>query len=227
MPLIPVRLTYSMNGEHDNPLVILYITSVLLDSCKYHCLDWIPFTISHRISQTQASDLCGFLSRFSRYSVPGDFMLPGSTQLRPLQCSIPAFKGLIPPAHDSSINWHLFRLSKWHVLAKLRIHTDDTLTCLQQSLQRLSDQLHHFQQDTCDVFDTQELPSEATQRQRKEMVDLNTGRRKKEPCSAPLPKTINLDTYKFHALGDYVRMIKSFSTTDSFTTQVVSLFGLL
>jgi hypothetical protein len=36
-----------------------------------------------------------------------------------------------------------------------------------------------------------------------------------------LTKQFNLNTYKFHALGDYVSMIRMFGTTDSFTTQVV------
>ena len=36
-------------------------------------------------------------------------------------------------------------------------------------------------------------------------------------------RKLNLDTYKFHALRGYVRMIKLFSMTDLFTTQVVSL----
>ena len=42
-----------------------------------------------------------------------------------------------------------------------------------------------------------------------------------------LPKTLNLNTYKFHALGDYTRMIRRYGTTDSYTTEVVggSLFS--
>lgn len=35
-------------------------------------------------------------------------------------------------------------------------------------------------------------------------------------------KKFNLNTYKFHAMGDYVRSIRLFGTTDSFTTQIVS-----
>jgi hypothetical protein len=35
-------------------------------------------------------------------------------------------------------------------------------------------------------------------------------------------KLLNLLTYKFHALGDYVQTIKLFGTTDSYSTQVVS-----
>ena len=35
------------------------------------------------------------------------------------------------------------------------------------------------------------------------------------------PKTLNIFTYKFHALGDYVRTIRLFGGTDSFSTQLV------
>ena len=99
---------------------------------------------------------------------------------------------------------------------------DDLLALLQQSLHALGDQLRHFQQDVCMMFNTCELPVEAAQWQRREVADLNVGRRRKAARSALLPKTFNLDMYKFHALGDYVSMIKMFGMTDSYTTQVVS-----
>lgn len=52
------------------------------------------------------------------------------------------------------------------------------------------------------------------------------------PDVTPLPlpklpakvKNLNLYTYKHHALGDYVRMIRMFGTTDSYSTQIVSGF---
>ena len=102
------------------------------------------------------------------------------------------------------------------------MHTDDSLALLQKSVRALGDQLRHFQSDICMTFTTRELPKEAAQRQRREMVDLAAGLRKKEARSSLLPKTFNLDTYKIHALGDYVPMIRMFGTTDSYTTQVVS-----
>jgi len=76
---------------------------------------------------------------------------------------MPVFEGLFPPPHDLTMQCLLFRLSKWHALAKPRLHTDETLTLLQQSLQHLGDQLHHFQWDTCPAFHTHELPMEAAQ----------------------------------------------------------------
>jgi hypothetical protein len=35
-------------------------------------------------------------------------------------------------------------------------------------------------------------------------------------------KTLNLNTYKFHSLGDVVPTIRMFGTTDSYSTQMVS-----
>ena len=102
------------------------------------------------------------------------------------------------------------------------MHTDDSLALLQKSVRALGDQLCHFQSDICTTFTIHELPKEAVQQQRREMVDLTAGLQKKEACSSLLPKTFNLDTYKIHTLGDYVPKIRMFGTTDSYTTQVVS-----
>ena len=51
---------------------------------------------------------------------------------------------------------------------------------------------------------------EAAQQQRRELAEVSAGRQKAEVCSVLLPKAFNLDTYKFHALSDYITMIKSF-----------------
>lgn len=36
------------------------------------------------------------------------------------------------------------------------------------------------------------------------------------------PKTLNINTYKFHSYGDYVRYIRTHGTTDSYSTEPVS-----
>jgi hypothetical protein len=43
------------------------------------------------------------------------------------------------------------------------------------------------------------------------------------PQSARLSKTLNLNTYKHHALGDYTSVIRRYGTTDSYSTESVSL----
>jgi hypothetical protein len=39
--------------------------------------------------------------------------------------------------------------------------------------------------------------------------------------TAQQPKTLNLNTYKFHALGDYTSTIRRYGTTDSYSTEPV------
>jgi hypothetical protein len=39
----------------------------------------------------------------------------------------------------------------------------------------------------------------------------------------PLKKNFNLQTYKYHSLGDYVKTIRQFGTTDSYSTTTVSI----
>ncbi|KAG2037990.1 hypothetical protein BDR03DRAFT_862866 [Suillus americanus] len=66
-----------------------------------------------------------------------------------LQCVIPAFEGLFPEEHDNIVRVLLFYMAEWHALAKMRLHSDDTLQLLDQSLRRLGTQLRKFSQFTC------------------------------------------------------------------------------
>ncbi|KIM66090.1 hypothetical protein SCLCIDRAFT_22307 [Scleroderma citrinum Foug A] len=67
-----------------------------------------------------------------------------------------------------------------------------------------------------------ELPNEAAQRQRREAAGLQSGQRMKPLHLGPRHKMFNINTYKFHVLGDYAGTIKMFGTTDSYTTQIMS-----
>ncbi|KIO10577.1 hypothetical protein M404DRAFT_129317, partial [Pisolithus tinctorius Marx 270] len=126
-----------------------------------------------------------------------------------LQCSILAFESLFPTKDDAIVKTLLFRLAEWHALAKLRMHSDDSLAWLNQALKKLATEIRKFQQNTCKAFKTCELPGEAAARHR-------------SSSSTACPKSFNVLTYKFHALGDYMRTIQMFGTTDSYTTQTVS-----
>jgi hypothetical protein len=66
-----------------------------------------------------------------------------------------------------------------------------------------------------------ELPGEIAARQRKSS-NLNSAGAGPGPSGAR-PKAFNMQTYKLHALGDYVSSIKMFGTTDSYTTQIVCM----
>lgn len=51
-----------------------------------------------------------------------------------------------------------------------------------------------------------------------------TNSQPRKSSSGRQPKQFNLNTYKFHALGDYCSTIRRFGTTDSYSTQAVGLF---
>ena len=135
---------------------------------------------------------------------------------------MPVFKGLVHSEHEDIIQTLIFHLAEWHALAKLRLQTEDTLALLDQALQRLSAQVRRFQDKTCTAFEIKELPQESARRQRRELAEMQSSRRKTPARSSPLRKSFNINTYKFHALGDYTQVIKTFGMTDSYSTQIVS-----
>ncbi|KIK10901.1 hypothetical protein PISMIDRAFT_19979, partial [Pisolithus microcarpus 441] len=131
--------------------------------------------------------------------------------------------GLLPAEHNAIVKTLLFRLSEWHALAKLRIHSDDSLARLDEALKRLAAEIRRFQRTTCDAFKTHELPSEVAARHRRQQAQSKSEFPKKPASSAARPKSFNILTYKFHALGDYTRSIRMFGSTDSYTTQTGEL----
>ncbi|KIJ57457.1 hypothetical protein HYDPIDRAFT_64582, partial [Hydnomerulius pinastri MD-312] len=86
-----------------------------------------------------------------------------------LQCAIPVFDALLPDPHNKHVMTLLFTCAHWHALAKLRMHTDETLVLLDTVTERLRRHLRHFQQKTCAAFSTQELKREAERRQRRDL----------------------------------------------------------
>ena len=102
----------------------------------------------------------------------------------------------------------LYKTSEWHALAKLRMHTDSTLRLLEAVTREFGYLMRQFRDKTSDEFNTVELPRETSAQKGR----MHSSKKKK----------LNLNTYKFHALGDYVATIRLFGTTDSYSTQVVS-----
>ncbi|KIJ58305.1 hypothetical protein HYDPIDRAFT_141613 [Hydnomerulius pinastri MD-312] len=137
-----------------------------------------------------------------------------------LQCSIPVFDGLFPHPHDALVKTALYRFAEWHALAKLRMHTDSSLSMFDKASKALSSILRKFRDETAKAYTTFELPKEREARQRRSGKN---GPRPTETSSAPKMKGLNLKTYKFHAIGDYTRTIAQFGTTDSYTTQIGEL----
>ena len=83
-----------------------------------------------------------------------------SLMLLQFQCAIPCFEGLLDDPHNRVLMDLLFELVTWHALAKLRLHTDLTLTFFEQVTSGLGSLIRKFVQVTCSHFDTKELPSE-------------------------------------------------------------------
>jgi len=108
------------------------------------------------------------------------------------------------------------------------MHTDETLEVLEIVSGNLGSQLRIFAHDTCSAFSTRELRREAESHRRRQVQEGMSGITRDQGTSATVtgerrPRLLNLQTYKLHALGDYAAHIRMYRTTDSYSTQVVSL----
>jgi hypothetical protein len=135
---------------------------------------------------------------------------------------MPVFEGLFPADHDVIVQSLLYRFAHWHALAKLRVHTESTLSALDGTFKKLSRRLRKFRDFTCAAFATTELPKERAAREHKATRERLCPNDPDPGVSGRKAKKFNLNTYKFHAMGDYVQSIRLFGNTDSFTTQIVS-----
>jgi hypothetical protein len=111
------------------------------------------------------------------------------------------------------------------------MHTDPTLDILSSVTTSLGNSLRTFEEKTCAAFETQELERERAARQRRQTSATNQASESRRPTApnsnARKQKKLNLRTYKLHALGDYVNSIRRFGTTDSYSTQSVSIQMML
>jgi hypothetical protein len=142
---------------------------------------------------------------------------------------MPVFEGLLPEPHNSAIQRLLFTCAHWHGLAKLRMHTDQTLETLDDVTVQIGAEFRAFSKKTCSAFDTRELYRETQARKRRrlkkaksntESADLTA--HSTETPDGPLPRKFNLQVYKYHSLGDYANTIRRLGTSDSFSTEPVS-----
>jgi hypothetical protein len=62
----------------------------------------------------------------------------------------------------------LYRTAEWHALAKLRMHTDQSLDLLEDLTIEFGALMRHFRDVTCSQFATMELPRETAARNRRE-----------------------------------------------------------
>src|SRR5882757_8448470 len=127
--------------------------------------------------------------------------------------------GLLPEPHNASVLSLLFVLGTWHSLAKLRMHTNSSLKLLDEVTTCLGIALRYFTRVTCPEFATKETAAEFSKRKR----DAATSTTRASDPNARKPKTFNMKTIKLHSLGDYVSNIRTYGTTDSYNTSIVSL----
>ncbi|KAF8238212.1 hypothetical protein L208DRAFT_1243269, partial [Tricholoma matsutake] len=140
-----------------------------------------------------------------------------------LQCAMAIFEGLMPDQHNNIILDLLFELMTWHSLAKLQLHTESTLQALDSSTTQLSSILQQFQSVMCAAYMTHELTSEEVAREWRKLHQLqNKGLTAMRPNLKANQCKFNLATYKTHSLGDYIKAIQMYGTTDSYSTQLVS-----
>ena len=147
------------------------------------------------------------------------------------------FEYLLPKKEDRIIRRLLFELATWHGLAKLRLHTETTVTDLENSATRLGKLLRKFKSDVCDNYVTKDLPSEEAARgRRKAAKALKAGGKTKTPAkdskSSGKKKTkyreFTMETYKLHALPDYPAAIRAFGVTENTSTKNVRhLLGVI
>jgi hypothetical protein len=104
----------------------------------------------------------------------------------------------------------------------LRLHTESTLADLEDSTVRLGQILRKFKEKTCATYETYDLPSEEAARGRRKAKLSAQGKGKQATGRTTKKKRdFNLDTYKFHSLGDYASTIRLFGTSDNTSTQLV------
>lgn len=140
------------------------------------------------------------------------------------------FDGLPDDDHDNRIILDmLFDYGCWHALAKLRLHTDETLDLLDVATVHLGQSTRTFARTTCKKYDTYELPRESAARGRRRAALANKGKGKGRAGQASNDtagttrkrKSFSRKTYKYHSLWDYAAHIRRFGPSDNWTTQIV------
>ncbi|KAF5335261.1 hypothetical protein D9758_016234 [Tetrapyrgos nigripes] len=141
-----------------------------------------------------------------------------------LECLMPVLEGLLPGRHDEIIQDITFDILVFNGHAKLRTHTDSSLSTFKQATKDLGRAFRTFAKDTSRAFETVELPREREARIRREAKKSTRGGRKFQGPSTSKKKsrlrTFNNNTAKTHALGDYPWAVKYYSTLDSFDTKI-------
>ena len=138
------------------------------------------------------------------------------------------FEGLLPKKEDRIVRKLLFELATWHGLAKLRLHTETTVTDLENSATCLGHLLRKFKSDVYSVYATRDLPSEeAAHGWRKAAKEAKVGKKPETPAAStgkkkkPKLRGFTMETYKLHGLPDYPAAIRAHGVTENTSTKNV------
>ncbi|KAF7371652.1 hypothetical protein MVEN_00021000 [Mycena venus] len=136
-----------------------------------------------------------------------------------LQCCFAVFEGLLPEPHNTIILTLIYVFATWHAYAKLRMHTDSSVTSFRAVTRELGTQARHFLRTTCHRYTTYELPFEYNRRARcHAQKNAKSGSTATPSKLTKERKTWNICTYKWHSLGDYADAIVHVGTHDSYST---------
>jgi hypothetical protein len=134
------------------------------------------------------------------------------------------FENLLPEPYNGYVLSLLYVFAEWHAYAKLRLHTETTISYLKTSPTRLGSQMRHFDRVTREAFPgTKDLPGEVAartrRRQARAMKDPTSGNSETKVKS----RYLNLKTFKWHAMGYVTKAIRMFGTTENYSTQWVCI----
>jgi hypothetical protein len=132
-------------------------------------------------------------------------------------------------------------MATWHGLAKLWLHTESTLTNLENSSTQLGDLLRKFQIEVCSAYFTQDLPSEEAARGRRQAAKAQKDaeaqkgvRQAQAPVALPKPpgkkatlRKFNMETYKLHSLPDVPAAIRAFGVTENTSAKNVCFLSFI
>ncbi|KAF7794376.1 hypothetical protein EIP86_005510, partial [Pleurotus ostreatoroseus] len=136
-----------------------------------------------------------------------------------LQCVIPCIEGLLDPKLEHIVMDLLWFMLMWHALAKLRLHTQTTVSLLEGITTDLGRAVRKFARSVEDI-ETYELPKEHAARKRREAAQSQaTGSAATSTFLGRKIKKFSLSTFKWHDLGHLVRDILNFGTSDVYSTQ--------
>ena len=134
------------------------------------------------------------------------------------QCAMVPFEQMLESEYDSIVQDMLWELAEFHAFGRGRIHWTTSLHMFDNSTVTLGKAVRGFQTGVCPFIDTRELPRELDSRRRRKKASAKDG----EPVVVTSKtKRLNLNTYKYHRLGDYPQAVREFGPLDVYSTQTV------